>query len=106
MVTMMSHAHEYAEDDAQGTWRCWCCGAITQPDRTIRLGNHPEVMLCVRCGYWAGKQAWEFDDRDKTGPAVMVRAGFRKVRRTVVDHGWHQSALIGKPVRWLGRHLP
>lgn len=101
MTTLVS------DDDTQATQaECWCCGAVAEPSQMIRLGNHPEVSLCARCGHWAGKQAWELDDRGKTGPLVTAREQFRSVRRQVVQHGWHHAPLVGGVLRRLGRWLP
>lgn len=85
---------------------CWCCGAIDDPDRMIRLGNHPEVALCIRCGRWAAKQAWEIEDRAKAGPMVQARETFRHLRRGVINRGWHRSRIWGGPLRWIGKRLP
>lgn len=96
-----------AVEDREGNpSECWCCGMVDDPKRMIHLGNHPEVALCVRCGRWAAKQAWEIDDRDRTGPLVMVRDRLRAVRREVVRRGWHHSRILGAPIRWLGNRLP
>ena len=92
-------------DEPRGS-ECWCCGAIDDPVRMIHLGNHPEVLLCVRCGRWAAKQAWEIEDRAKTGPLVIARDRFRALRRGVIDRGWQHNRIIGGPLRWIGRHLP
>lgn len=85
---------------------CWCCGAVDSPERQVHLGNHPEVALCLGCARWAAKEAWEIEDRDRSGPLVVARDGFRSLRRDVVRRGWHRSPLLGGPLRWLGKRLP
>jgi hypothetical protein len=85
---------------------CWCCGMSAAPETMVHLGNHPEVAICVRCAYSIKNWAWEIEDRSRTGPAVRARDGFRRLRRGVVRLGWHQSRLVGRPLRWLGRRLP
>lgn len=85
---------------------CWCCGTSGGSTQMVHLGNHPEVALCVRCCRFAAKQAWEIEDRSRTGPLVGARQRFRSLRRSVVVHGWHQHPLVGGPIRWIGRHLP
>lgn len=85
---------------------CWCCGANDDPGQMVHLGNHPEVTLCRGCARWAAKQAWEIDDRAKTGPLVLARDRFRNLRQAVVDRGWHRSRIFGRPLRWLGDRLP
>lgn len=72
----------------------------------VHLGNHPEVAMCCPCARWAAKQAWEIEDREKTGVLVNLRDLFRHLRRDVVDRGWHRHPVLGRPLRWLGRHLP
>jgi hypothetical protein len=89
-----------------GTSECWCCGATDDSDRMIHLGHHPEVALCVRCGHWAAKQAWEIEDRGKTGPLAVARDRFRTLRRGVVARGWQHNRVFGRPLRRLGKHLP
>lgn len=85
---------------------CWCCGNTDAPARMVHLGNHPEVALCPRCCRFAAKQAWEIEDRERTSALAHARRQFRTVRRAVVKQGWHQNPVIGKPLRWIGRHLP
>jgi hypothetical protein len=94
------------EDFELGRSECWCCGTIDDPDRMIHLGNHPEVMLCVRCGHWAAKEASEIEDRAKTGPLVLARDRFRALRRSVVQRGWQHSRIFGGPLRRIGKRLP
>jgi hypothetical protein len=72
----------------------------------VHLGNHPEVVMCVRCARWAAQEAWKIEDRDKTGMLVRVRDRFRATRRGVVGRGRHNSRWFGGPIRWLGKHLP
>ena len=79
---------------------------LDDPARMIHLGNHPEIVLCVRCGRWAGKRAWEIEDRARSGPLVRARNGVRALRRDVMRRGWHHHRLIGGPLRWIGRRLP
>ena len=62
---------------------CWCCGAIDAPERMVHLGNHPEVALCLGCARWAAKEAWEIEDRGRTGLVVRARDRFRLLRRGV-----------------------
>jgi hypothetical protein len=95
-----------AEQHEAGRSECWCCGNVDDSDRMIHLGNHPEVTLCVRCGYWASHQAREIEDRNRTGPVVATRNRLRGLRETVMQHGWHHHPVLGPPLRWLGKHLP
>jgi hypothetical protein len=89
-----------------GRSECWCCGLVRPPEQMVQLSNHPEVALCLRCAHFVHKQAWAIEDQARTGPVVRARDRFRRLRRNVVDRGWHHSRLLGRPLRWLGRHLP
>ncbi len=86
--------------------QCWCCGNQVPPDKTVRLGNHPEVGVCIRCAHSLSKWAWELEDRDNTSPAARARNALRSVRVGVVRRGWHRNRLVGRYLRWLGRHTP
>ena len=94
------------EDQELPRSECWCCGTIDDPARLIRLGNHPEVALCVRCGRWAAKRAWEIEDMSKTGPLVAARDRLRAIRRGVVRRGWQHNRFLGGALRRLGKRLP
>lgn len=72
----------------------------------VHLGNHPEVAVCRPCARWAAKEAWGIEDRDKTGPLVNMRDRFRRLRREVRGRNWHRHPVFGRPLRWLGHHLP
>jgi hypothetical protein len=72
----------------------------------VHLGNHPEVMICVRCAYAVRKWAREIEDRSRSGPLVAVRDQFRALRKAVVRRGWHQNSRFGGLIRWIGRRLP
>jgi hypothetical protein len=94
------------EDTELSPSRCWCCGRIEDPARLVHLGNHPEVVVCIRCAHSMSKWAWEIEDQARTGVAVRARNGIRRLRKTVVTHGWHQNKLVGRGLRWLGRFTP
>jgi hypothetical protein len=100
-------AHRTAVEDARpGRPECWCCGAVSDPEHVVHLGNHPEVVLCVRCARWAAKQAGEIEDRSRTGVLVRVRGRLRAVRSSVVRRGWHHNRVLGGALRWIGKRLP
>ncbi|MGI8880558.1 MAG: hypothetical protein ACR2KJ_08645 [Jatrophihabitans sp.] len=35
-----------------------------------------------------------------------ARDRLRRVRGTVIQHGWQQHRFIGRPLRWIGKHTP
>jgi hypothetical protein len=85
---------------------CWCCGMIEKTVKQVHLGNHPEVTVCTRCAHSISKWAWDIEDQSRTGLAVRARDQFRRLRKTVVQRGWHHNRFIGRPLRWLGKHTP
>jgi hypothetical protein len=94
------------QDQPRSSSECWCCGTIEDPAQLVHLGNHPEVTVCTRCAHSVSKWAWEIEDQSRTGLAVRGRNQFRRLRKTVVQHGWHRGRLVGRPLRWLGKHTP
>src|SRR5690242_5914912 len=94
------------DDDELTPSECWCCGAIGDPARLVHLGNHPEVAVCTRCAHSLSKWAGEIEDRGRRGPAVHARNAVRRLRKTVVEHGWHRNKIVGRGLRWLGRFTP
>jgi len=94
------------EDGDAKRSECWCCGAVDDPTRLVHLGNHPEVMLCIRCAHSVSKWAWEIEDQSKTGPLVVARDRLRAVRRAVIQGGWQHHSVFGGPIRWIGKRLP
>lgn len=99
--------HTAIEDEQPpGPSQCWCCGMIADPARLVHLGNHPEVVVCIRCVRSLGKWAWEIEDQARTGLAVRARDSFRRLRKRVVRHGWHHNKLVGRGLRWIGRFTP
>lgn len=94
------------EDEEFSPSRCWCCGVIADPAKLVHLGDHPEVVVCIRCAHSLSKLAWEMEDQARTGPAVRARDEVRRLRKTVVRHGWHNHKIVGRALRWLGRYTP
>ena len=86
--------------------QCWCCGSSSSPDRVVRLGDHPEVALCLRCAHWVHQQARSREDAARPTPATRVRDVLRAGRREVLRRGWHRAPVIGRLLRWLGPRLP
>jgi hypothetical protein len=102
---MTSTAQDTADHPA-APGQCWCCGNIEPEQNLVHLGNHPEVAVCTRCAHSLHTWAWAKDDQAKSGAGVRARNAFRRLRRAVMEKGWHRSRLIGQPLRWLGKHLP
>lgn len=85
---------------------CWCCGQRQSERSVVHLGNHPEVSVCLRCAHFLHQQARSREDELATSIASWLRDGLRSARREVMQRGWHQSPVVGRPLRWLGRRLP
>jgi hypothetical protein len=85
---------------------CWCCGSPLILGRVVSLGNHPEVELCLRCAHYLHRQANAREDAMRPSPATRIRDRMRAVRSSVIQRGWHRMPIIGRLLRWLGRHTP
>jgi len=92
--------------DAAEPRDCWCCGTAYPESELVRLGNHPEVGVCLPCAHYLHQQARARDDARHPSPASRVRDQLRSVRHLAIARGWHRTPVIGRPLRWLGRHLP
>jgi hypothetical protein len=67
----------------------------------VRLGSHPEVGVCLRCAHFLHQQAGQREDVLRPSIAGRLRDGLRWGRRLVMQHGWHQRPVIGRPLRWV-----
>lgn len=67
--------------DDDGAVECWCCGCREAPDRVVHLGNHPEVLLCLRCAHFVHQKAWAIEDLGMRWPAAVTRRGFATCAR-------------------------
>jgi hypothetical protein len=82
---------------------CWCCGRVTAEGALVRLGNHPEVGVCVSCVRFLGRRA-----RDYQASVVRrrLRGAAESVRGEVMSRGLHERPVVGPALRWLNRHVP
>jgi hypothetical protein len=101
--TMVTHT-AIGEFGSAGT--CWCCGAVLHLGHVVSLGNHPEVELCLPCAHALHRQANAREDALHPSRATRIRDRMRAARNTVIHRQWHQKPIIGRPLRWLGRHTP
>lgn len=98
----MSAQTETAIGEA-GKSDCWCCGRITSEEAPARLGNHPEVGVCVNCVRFLGRRARDYQ------ASVMrkqLRGAAESIRGEVMSHGWHERPVIGRVLLWINRHVP
>lgn len=85
---------------------CWCCGTHYPESELVRLGQHPEVGVCLRCARWLHRRAVQRDDERYPSPGSRLRHGIRGIRAVVIRKRWHQRGRLGVVLRWLDRHLP
>jgi hypothetical protein len=98
----MTHAsHEVADSVA-----CWCCGEQQGESTVVRLGNHPEVALCLRCAHFVHRRARAHEDVGMHTLATRGRDLLRSAESFVVEHDWQHKPVVGPLLRWLGLRLP
>jgi hypothetical protein len=98
---MSAESQTAGEETAEVT--CWCCGRIRSEDDLVRLGNHPEVGICINCVHFLRRRAL---DRKASVLRHRLRGAAESVRGAVVARGWHERPVIGPALLWINRHLP
>jgi hypothetical protein len=91
---------------SEGRLRCWCCGQQRPADAVVRLGDHPEVAVCLACAHVVHQRARAIEDAQRPSAASRARDGLRAARRVVLARRWHEKPVIGPVLRWLGARLP
>ena len=84
---------------------CWCCGKTFGEDELVRLGEHPEVGVCLQCAIWLKRRAVA---HHKQHPSLSGRllSEVDTVRNKVIEHGWHHHPRLGPVLRLINRYLP
>ena len=85
---------------------CWCCGTKYPEAELVRLGQHPEVGVCLRCARWLQRRAVQRHDEHHPSPTARLHAGIRAVQSAVIRKGWHERGMLGGVLRWIDRRLP
>ncbi|MCA1675072.1 MAG: hypothetical protein LC799_23750 [Actinobacteria bacterium] len=85
---------------------CWCCGTEYPEADLVRLGQHPEVGVCLGCARWLQRRAVLRYGERHPSPIARLRAGVNAVRSAVVRKGWHERGVLGAVLRWIDRRLP
>ena len=85
---------------------CWCCGQARAEADVVRLGNHPEVAVCLGWARFLHQRARAREDSLRPSPGARVRVVVRAGRSCVVQRGWQDQRLLGPVLRRLDRHLP
>jgi hypothetical protein len=89
-----------------GEVACWCCGKRYAEPQIVRLGEHPQVGVCLGCAHFLHRQARAREDAARSSPATRARDLLRAARELVIRRGWHNVPLIGPVLRRLGSRLP
>jgi hypothetical protein len=92
-----------AADDEAGEGRCWCCGRVTPEEALIRLGNHPEVGICINCVHFLGRRARDYQ---ATVMRRLLKGVAASIRGEVMARRWHELPVAGPALRWVNRHVP
>jgi hypothetical protein len=98
---MSARTHVAVAEATEGA--CWCCGRAAVEEALVRLGNHPEVGICINCVHFLGRRARDYQ---ATVMRKLLRTKAESVRATVMARGWHQHPVFGPALRWVNRHLP
>ena len=69
-----------------GEVACWCCGKrYAEPD-VVRLGEHPEVAVCLGCAHFLHQRARAREDAARPSLATRARDVLRTARGLVIRH--------------------
>ncbi|MGH7743623.1 MAG: hypothetical protein ACREQ5_02210 [Candidatus Dormibacteria bacterium] len=84
---------------------CWCCARPYPDEQLTRLGEHPEVGVCLGCAVFLKRRATARSDALHP-PASRVRGAIHSVRSAVIHRGWHERGPLGALLRRIDRYLP
>jgi hypothetical protein len=87
----------------RGEDHCWCCGRSSPEEAVVRLGNHPEVGICVNCVRFLGRRARDFQ---ASAMRKRLRGAAESIRGEVMSRGWHERPVIGPALMWINRRMP
>ena len=88
------------------TGQCWCCGRTRTESQLLHLNDHPEVAVCFGCARFLRRRATEQEDLSRPSAAARGRSVVRRVRSTVMEHGWQGRPVVGPVLRWVDKHMP
>ncbi len=92
-------------EDSAPPDRCWCCGDERPERYLLRLGEHPEVGVCLDCVHHLRRRAVARDEF-RWSPLRLVRAATAAARDQVVARGWHERGRLGEVLRVIDRRVP
>ncbi|HLM07091.1 MAG TPA: hypothetical protein VK402_18065 [Blastococcus sp.] len=85
---------------------CWCCGRFRGEQDVVRLGDHPEVRVCLGCAHFLHQRATAREDSLRPSPGARARNALRAGRGFVMQRGWQDKRVLGPLLRRLDRRLP
>lgn len=95
-----------ARQDPVALPQCWCCGHPYPEIELTRLGQHPEVGVCLGCAVFLKRRATANHDVGHATPAARVHGAIATVRNAVISRGWHAHGPLATLLRRIDRHLP
>ena len=99
--------HAVARDvDGPENEQCWCCGRPRGDQDVVRLGDHPEVRVCLGCAHFLHQRARAKEDALRPSPGGRARDALRAGHRFVIQRGWQDKRVLGPLLRRLDRRLP
>lgn len=82
---------------------CWCCGRLYHEASLTRLGQHPEVGVCLGCAVFLKRRATAQRDTGNRSPAAWARGAVDTVREAVISRGWHEHGPLAALLRRIDR---
>ena len=95
-----------AQQEPAAVPTCWCCGRPYPETELTRLGQHPEVGVCLGCAVFLKRRATANRNAGNRSPASRVRDAINMVREAVISRGWHEHGPLGALLRRIDRYLP
>jgi hypothetical protein len=95
-----------AQQEPVAVPQCWCCGRPYPEHELTRLGQHPEVGVCLGCAVFLKRRATAHRDAGHPSPVGRVRGVIHTVREAVISRGWHEHGPFAALLRRIDRHLP
>jgi hypothetical protein len=102
----MTAQRQLSAQDTSGELVCWCCGRHQPIADVLRVGEHPEVVVCLGCAHRLRRVARAREDQRSPSPVTRDRDGLRALRGLGMRRGWHTRPVVGPVLRWLGTRLP
>ncbi len=96
----------HAQPEPPAVPSCWCCAHPYPEEQLTRLGEHPEVGICLGCAVLLKRRATARRDALHPTPASRVRGAIHSVCSAVIHRGWHEPGPLGALLHSIDRYLP